>query len=266
VEKIKDLSREEAKKQYEELLDELLKEPKRQISLRNNQYFDETLRLFEQAGYTKIQHSNWRDADMLWSMFTILASKHKRLNPWKYEEYTHDDDPYFDSEPQEEIYPGLDRLDLEILAADQYISKKIVVESEEEVDVAKASKDTKKVKNSQKKERKGNLAPIGTEDLVKTGLTGKEVVDDWLQKNPEELDSDGNPLDPEDLIVRLSHATSRTKIALTKKGLFTLPMRCQKIKKAQWHGYALVEEGSAGGKSTGNKYGIIRDDSGINQS
>jgi hypothetical protein len=57
-------------------------------------------------------------------MFEILATKHRRLNPWKYEEYRFEDDPEFDPEPkieQTEIYPGLDRRALEILAADQYL-------------------------------------------------------------------------------------------------------------------------------------------------
>jgi len=254
----------EAKKQYEELLQEVLKEEGKQISQRNQEYFDETLKLFVQARRSLIEHSNWRDADMLQTMFEILATKHRQLNPWKYEHYCYEDYPEFDPEPriiQKEIYPGLDRRALEILAADQYLTHNNKIESKAEVKKAKETIRTKKDKNTPVENRKGNLPEISPGDLAKTGLSDKEVVDDWLKKNPDKVDIDCNPC-PADLQIMLSKATSRTKASLRKKGLFKLPMRCQKTKtkESRWHGYALIEEGSVGGRGTGNKYGIIRED------
>ena len=255
---------EESKKQYEELLEELLREDGKQISQRNQEHFDETLKLFTQAGLTQIEHSDWRDVDMVPTMRHMLITKHIQLNPWKYEEYRYEDDPVFDPEPeieQKEIYPGLDRRALEILAADQYLAYNTKTGSKAEVKGPKGNKGNKKEKNTPVENRKGNLPEINLGDLTKTGLSDKQVVDDWLKKNPDKVDIDGKPF-PADLQIMLSKATSRTKANLRKKGLFKLPMRCQKTKakESRWHGYALIEEGSVGGKGTGNKYGIIRED------
>jgi hypothetical protein len=251
---------EESKKQYEELLEELLREEGKQISQRNQEHFDETLKLFERAGYTKIQHRNWRDTEMVWTMFRLIVSRHRQLNPRKYEEYRYEDDPELEIE-QKEIYPGLDRRELEIFAADQYLAYNTKTGSKAEVKGPKGNKGNKKEKNTPVENRKGNLPEINLGDLTKTGLSDKQVVDDWLKKNPDKVDIDGKPF-PADLQIMLSKATSRTKANLRKKGLFKLPMRCQKTKakESRWHGYALIEEGSVGGKGTGNKYGIIRED------
>ena len=256
----------ESKKQYEELLEEVLKEKGKQISQRNQEYFDETLKLFVQARRSHIEHSNWRDADMLPAMFVILATKHRQLNPWIYEQYCYEDYPEFDPEPrivQTEIYPGLDRRALEILAADQYLMEENKAESKAEVMKTKENKGKQKQQERKKtsvENRKGNLPEIRLEDLAKTGLSDKEIVDDWLKKNPDKIDTNGDRC-PADLQIMLSKATSRTKAGLRKKGLFKLPMRCQKTKtkESRWHGYALIEEGSVGGNGTGNKYGIIRE-------
>ena len=255
---------EASRKQYEELLAELLKEKGKQISQRNHEHFDETLKLFTEARRSQIEHSNWRDTDMVQAMFEILATKYRQLNPWKYEQYCYEDDPAFDPEPiiaQKEIYPGLNRRALEILAADQHLIEENKTESKAEATETKENKGSKKEKKTTAGNRKGNLPEIRLEDLAKTGLSDKEIVDDWLKKNPDKIDTNGDRW-PADLQIMLSKATSRTKASLRKKGLFKLPMRCQKTKakESRWHGYALIEEGSVGGKGTGNKYGIIRED------
>ena len=249
----------EAKKQYEELLQEVLKEEGKQISQRNQEYFDETLKLFVQARRSLIEHSNWRDADMLQAMFEILATKHRQLNPWKYEQYCYEGDPEFDPEPeieQKEIYPGLDRRTLEILAADQYLAHNAKTDAKEEVRRPKKDKVSKKEKKNFEESRKGNLPKISLEDLLKTGLTDMEVVSDWIKRNPEEVGK-LKEVDEVDIARSLSLATSRTKKNLEKQGRVDLPMRCHKSKKGRWYEYALVYAGKRG---EGNKYGIIKSD------
>ena len=248
---------EESKKQYEELLDEILGEMNKQISQRNKEHFKITLELFTRAGLTHIDHSNWRDADMLPAMLQMLIAKHRQLNPWKYEQYCYEHDPAFDTEPetkQKEIYPGVDRLELETLAVDQYITYSNKTEPKAEAKGQKENKCRKKEKSTPVENRKGNLPEISPEDLVKTGLTDKEVVDDWVKKNPEKV-SAIEEVDKDDLARDLSQATSRTKKNQEKQGPIELPMRCHKSKKGRWYEYALTYAGKPG---EGNKYGIIR--------
>ena len=255
----------EAKKQYEELLQEVLKEEGKQISQRNQEYFDETLKLFVQARRSLIEHRNWRDADMLQTMFEILATKHRQLNPWKYEQYCYEGDPEFDPEPEiekKEIYPGLDRRTLEILAADQYLAHNAKTDAKEEVRRPKKDKVSKKEKKTPVGNRKGNLPEISLGDLARTGLTDKEVVDDWVKRNPEKV-SDPEAVDKTDLARELSQATSRTKKNLEKQGQVNLPMRCHKSKEGRWYEYALTYAGKRG---EGNKYGIIKSDLSSEQS
>jgi hypothetical protein len=247
----------ESKKQYEELLEEVLKEKGKQISQRNQEYFDETLKLFVQARRSQIEHSNWRDADMLPTMFEILATKYRQLNPWKYEQICYEDYPEFDPEPrivQTEIYPGLDRRALEILAADQHLMYNNKTETKAEAKGPKESKSSKKEKKTPVEKRKGNLPEISLKDLLKTGLSVKEIVDDWIERNPEEV-SKMKEVYKADIARDLSQATSRTKKNLEKQGPVALPMRCHKSKDGRWHEYALTYAGKPG---EGNKYGIIK--------
>lgn len=248
---------EESKNQHEELLDEILGEMNKQISQRNKEHFKITLELFTKAGLSQIDHSNWRDADMLPAMLQILIAKHRHLNPWKYEQYCYEHDPAFDTEPeieQKEIYPGIDRLGLETLAADQYITYRNRTEPKAEAKEPKENKYRKKEKKTPVENRKGNLPEINLEDLVKTGLTNKEVVDDWVKRNPEKV-SDPEALDKADLAIELSQATSRTKKILEMQGQVSLPMRCHKSKRGRWYQYALTYAGRPG---EGNQYGIIK--------
>ena len=248
---------EESRKQYEELLEEILKEKGKQISQRNQEHFDETLKLFTQARRSLIEHSNWRDADMLPTMFEILATNYRQLNPWKYEQYCYEHYPEFDPEPrivQTEIYPGLDRRALEILAADQHLMYNNKTETKAEAKGAKESKSSRKEKKTPVENRKGNLPEISLKDLVKTELTAKEVVDDWVKRNPGKI-SAIEEVDKDDLVRDLSQATSRTKKDLEMKGPVNLPMRCHKSNRGRWYQYALT---CAGRPGKGNKYGIIK--------
>ena len=190
---------------------------------------------------------------MAGTMIRLLVSKHRQLNPWKYEEYPQEDDPEQEIE-QKEIYPGLDRRELEILAADQYLIEENKTGSKAEVTKIKESKSSKKGKKTPVEKRKGNLPEIGPKDLLKTGLSVKEVVDDWIERNPEEV-SKMKEVYKADIARDLSQATSRTKKNLEKKGPVELPMRCHKSKEGRWHEYALTHAGRPG---EGNKYGIIK--------
>lgn len=248
---------EEAKKQYEELLAEILGEVGKQISQRNKEHFEITLELFAKAGLTKIDHRNWRDAVMVPTMLQILTTKHRQLNPWKYEQYCYEDDSVFDPEPkieQKEIYPGIDRRTLEALAADQYLANRIRPESRAEETGPKEYKGSKKATKNPVKNREGNLPKISLEDLAETELTDKEVINDWIKRNPEKI-STIEEVDKGDLARDLSQATSRTKKTQEKQGPIELPMRCHKSKKGRWYEYALIYAGKPG---EGNKYGIIR--------
>ncbi|MCP9808844.1 hypothetical protein KBY58_05305 [Cyanobium sp. HWJ4-Hawea] len=247
--------------QYEELLDELLRESGAQISQRNQEHFDETLKLFLQAGCGQIEHSDWRNVEMISTMFEILTAKHRRLNPWKYEEYRYEDDAVFDPEPQiqqKEIYPGIDRFALEVLAADQHIKNGQRTKSQR-VTKNPENDNSKKVKERLAKTRKGNLPELRVEDIAKGGLSGKQVVEDWARKNPGKIDKESGDF-MANLELSLSRATSRTKINLAKQGPVSFPMRCHKSNRGKWGRYALIKEGSAGGKDTGNTYGIIKTD------
>ena len=114
-----------AKEAYEALLTTLFEEKNRELSERDQQYFNDTLNLFNKAGETDSDHHLWRHQDMIQAMISILINHERNLNPWKYEIFSSDHDPAQDPEPyiNVEVFPSIARKDLELMAAQEYIKK-----------------------------------------------------------------------------------------------------------------------------------------------
>ncbi len=116
---------ETAKDAYEALLTTLFEEKNRELSERDQQYFNDTLNLFNKAGETDSDHHLWRHQDMIQAMISILINHERNLNPWKYEIFSSDHDPAQDPEPyiNVEVFPSIARKDLELMAAQEYIKE-----------------------------------------------------------------------------------------------------------------------------------------------
>ena len=113
------------KDEYEALLTTLFEEKNRELSERDQKYFNDTLNLFNKAGETDSDHHLWRHQDMIQEMISILNSHERNLNPWKYEVFSSYHDPAQDPEPyiNVEVFPSIARKDLELMAAQEYIKK-----------------------------------------------------------------------------------------------------------------------------------------------
>ena len=110
---------------YQALLTTLFKEKNRELSERDQKYFNDTLNLFNKAGETDSDHHLWRHQDMIQAMISILINHERNLNPWKYEVFSSYHDPEQDPEPyiNVEVFPSIARKDLELMAAQEYIKK-----------------------------------------------------------------------------------------------------------------------------------------------
>jgi len=116
---------ETTKETYEILLTTLIKEMDKEFIERNQEYYTDTLNLFNKAGMTDTKHQKWRHIDMLRDMVGILTTYERRLNPWKHEVFSSYYDPAQDPEPciNVEEFPCITRKDLETMAAQEYIKK-----------------------------------------------------------------------------------------------------------------------------------------------
>lgn len=110
---------------YEALLTTLLEENNKGYNERNQDYYTETLNLFNKAGETDSDHHLWRHEYMIQAMISILINHERNLNPWKYEVFSSYHDPEQDPEPyiNVEVFPSIGRKDLELMAAQEYIKK-----------------------------------------------------------------------------------------------------------------------------------------------
>ena len=112
---------------YEALLTTLLEENNKGYNERNQEYYSDTLNLFNKAGEIDSLHHLWRHEYMIQSMISILINHERRQNPWKYEEIEFPiwDDPAQDPEPyiNVEVFPSIARKELELMAAQEYIKK-----------------------------------------------------------------------------------------------------------------------------------------------
>lgn len=110
---------------YEALLTTLLEENNKGYNERNQEYYSDTLNLFNKAGETDNVHHLWRHEYMIQAMISILINHERRQNPWKYEVFSSYHDPAQDPEPyiNVEVFPSITRKDLELMAAQEYIKK-----------------------------------------------------------------------------------------------------------------------------------------------
>ena len=110
---------------YEALLSTLLEENNKGYNERNQEYFNDTLNLFNKAGETDSVHHLWRHEYMIQEMISILTSHECRQNTWKYEVFSSYHDPEQDPEPNinVEVFPSIARKDLELMAAQEYIKE-----------------------------------------------------------------------------------------------------------------------------------------------
>ena len=117
---------------YEALLTTLLEENNKGYNERNQDYYTETLNLFNKAGETDSDHHLWRHKDMIQAMISILINHERNLNPWKYEVFSSYHDPEQDPEPDfnVEVFPSIARKELELMAAQEYIkqSKNVLIQ------------------------------------------------------------------------------------------------------------------------------------------
>ena len=125
-----------AKEAYEALLTTLSEENNKGYNEQNQEYYSDTLNLFNKAGEIVIEHEKWRRIHMLQDMVSILIDFHYELNIWKYKEPDIYNDPEQDLEPYNndpeqdleryinvEKFPYIMRKDLEMMAAQRYIKK-----------------------------------------------------------------------------------------------------------------------------------------------
>ena len=116
---------ETAKDAYEALLTTLSEENNKGYNERNQEYYSDTLNLFNTAGETDSVHHLWRHEYMIQEMISILTSHECRQNTWKYEVFSSYHDPEQDPEPyiNVEVFPSIARKDLELMAAQEYIKE-----------------------------------------------------------------------------------------------------------------------------------------------
>lgn len=253
-----------AREQYENLLQELFAEETMQISQRNNDNSEVTCKLFLEQGLSKFDHVSWRDANMISEMKSLLIRSHVALNPWKYEEYSYDNDPVFDPEPvhqPRELFPGLDRLALERLAAEEFLLKAAVSpQKANSVASQQSGLQIETTKAIAKKKRKGRLDDVETKDLFKSGLSDRAIVDHWKRLNPDRKKLDKNK-DEIDYLRAFRDAVFKAKncTANSDGDTLKLPFRISSTKRGRWYKYALHKEGRSGAGG-GNKYGIINED------
>ena len=253
-----------AREQYENLLQELIAEETMQISQRNNDNSEVTCKLFLEKGLSVFDHVIWRDADMISEMQSLLIRSHLALNPWKYEEYSYDNDPVFDPEPvhrPRELFPGLDRLALERLAAEEFLLKAAVSPQKANSVVSQQSGHKKEAtKAIAKKKRVGQLDNIEMKDMYRTGLSDREVVNHWKGLNPNHKKLDKNK-DEIDYLKVFRDAVFKAKdsTANSDGDALKLPFRISSTKRGRWYKYALHKEGRSG-PGGGSKYGIIKEE------
>ena len=254
----------EAREQYENLLQELFAEETMQISERNNDNFEVTCKLFLEQGLSKFDHVSWRDANIISEMKSLLIRSNVALNPSKYEEYSYDNDPVFDPEPvhqPRELFPGLDRLALERLAAEEFLLKAAVSPKKANGVVSQQSGHKKEAtKAIAKKKRVGQLDDIEMKDMCRTGLSDREVVDHWKGLNPNHKKLDKNK-DEIDYLKVFRDAVFKAKdsTANSNGNTLKLPFRISSTKRGRWYKYALHKEGRSG-PGGGSKYGIIKEE------
>lgn len=121
-----------AKEAYEALLTTLYEENNKGYNEQNQEYYSDTLNLFNKAGETDSVHHLWRHEYMIQEMISILTSHERRQNPWKYEVFSSYHDPEQDPEPyiNVEVFPSIARKELELMAAQEYIkqSKNLLIQ------------------------------------------------------------------------------------------------------------------------------------------
>jgi len=114
-----------AEERFNILYSTLSKERNMEFSECNQDHFNDTLRIFKEAGKRISEHTIWRDTEMPQEMISILTSWYCRLNPWKYQEYSYENDPSQDPEVIPDIvkFPDIRREELEIMAAREHVQR-----------------------------------------------------------------------------------------------------------------------------------------------
>ena len=260
---ITDNEAEKAREQYEGLLIELIKEESVEASQRNQDNFDVTCKLFLDRGFSQSDHISWRTKKMVSEMRSLLHERHKAMNPWKYAVDSYEHDTAFDPEPTpSEDFPDLNRQELEVLAAQEFLFQSLGNYPQENDIGAAKQPELASGKNETPviKQRKGNLVDIETKDLVSSGLSALEVVNHRKEQCRDGIHTD-EQLDNDELLIKLSNAVSRAKGTWKKyhDNDLRLPLRISRTIGGRWHKYALTEEG-ASGAGGGNKYGIIKEE------
>ena len=256
---------EKAREQYENLFIELIREEDLLPSQRNQDYFDDTCKLFLDRGLSRSDHMSWRTKNMVPEMRSLLHERHKAMNPWKYDEYIHVNTPWPDSEEptSPEEFPVFNRQELEILAAQEFLYQSLGrLPKINDIGTTLQPK-LKNVKNDTMiiKRRKGNLEDLEAIDLFESGLSAEDIVDHWKGLNPDEAIKKDKNEDEIDWLKRFRDAVTQAKTEWMRHhgDNLILPLRISKANRGRWRNYALAKEGRPG-SGGGNEYGIIKDE------
>lgn len=176
---------EKAREEYESLFIELIREEDLLPSQRNQDYFDDTCKLFLDRGLSRSDHMSWRTKKMVPEMRSLLHERHQAMNPWKYNEYIHVNTPWPDPEEptSPEEFPVFNRQELEILAAQEFLFQSLGNHPQENAISAAKQPEIENGKNETPviKKRQGNLVDIEDKDLILSGLSAIEIVNHWKE-------------------------------------------------------------------------------------
>lgn len=233
----------------------------------NQERFEATARLFEEAGLSSEEHLIYRSTTLLSHCESTLWKLISACNP----HWDHDDEERGNKEHQKTqfVQPHIDRTQLEIEATKIYLRNlrdkhqhRTAEQSREkaperiDADSRQAVASAAETANP-KKRRKGNLREITADDIAKAGLSDKDVVRLLFTKYPEKAEKK----EMEDWILDLQNAAHRAS-KNGDKGELESPLRIHKRLDGTWHWVALTRKGAPGrqkegGAHKGNRYGII---------
>lgn len=233
----------------------------------NQERFEATAHLFEEAGRSTEEHLIYRSTTLLSQCESTLWKLISACNP----DWNRDDEERGTNEYPETqlVQPNIDRTQLEIEATKVYLRNlrdkpqhyKAEQSHEEALEKINLNSDHEATSAAEKatpqKRRKGNLREISTDDLVKTGMSDKDVVGILFTEYPERA---GNK-EREEWILDLQNAAHRAS-KNGAKGELESPLRIHKRLEGTWHWVALTHKGAPGRQKEGcahkgNRYGII---------
>lgn len=233
----------------------------------NRERFEATARLFEEAGLSAEEHLIYRSTTLLSRCESTLWNLISACNP----HWSRDDEEKEAKEHQKTLFvqPNIDRTQLEIVATKAYLRN--LRSKPQHCKVEESHKEAREQINfdsdqeaanareqaTPQKRRKGNLREISADDIVKAGMSAKDIVSTLFQEYPERA----GKKEREEWILDLQNAAHRAS-KNESKGELASPLRIHKRLDGTWHWVALTHKGAPGRHRKGiahkgNQYGII---------